>query len=243
MRQVIAVLENEDDAQVIAAASAVADLLGADVVTLRLAPGDRDDRRSRVQQVLCRSEVVAAALSAQGPDPLCWSILTEVTVPVIVVPSATTRSMRRISRVLLPLDGSPEAAAGVRDLAQLSISAGAEVVAVHVFGNDTVPPFWDQAAHTPGSWAKEFVERNLPPGIQLDLRRGHPAEEVLAEAADADADLVILSWSQHLGPGRARTVRHAITAGSVPVLLVAAQGGPSQDHSGPSALVASPDPT
>jgi hypothetical protein len=43
---------------------------------------------------------------------------------------------------------------------------------------------------------------------------------VLDVSADLSIDMVALGWSQHLEPGRARTVRHVIEHASVPVELV-----------------------
>jgi nucleotide-binding universal stress UspA family protein len=62
--------------------------------------------------------------------------------------------------------------------------------------------------------------RNLPEGVELELLRGVPAEEIVAAAEAHHADLVVLGWSQRLSAGRAPTVRRALVEGSVPVMLL-----------------------
>lgn len=227
MKHVAAILERDDEAvptsidrQVVAAAETLAHLLAVPTRRLPVPPGSPSDRVELVLNALADEDVAAAALSARGPEPICWDVIAQVTPPVVVVPRSSRRMMRRVSRVLLPMDGTRATAAGVADLAQRALDAGATVGATHVFDPTTVPAFWDQAAYSGEEWTREFARRNLPDGVALDLRRGRPAEEVLAEAEQAGVDLIILGWGQDLSAGRAATVRHALMHGRVPVLLV-----------------------
>ena len=225
MSHVIAVLEQHDDHQVVAAAESLAHLLGADSVRLPVPDGEPAARLRAVLDALGAGDVVGAALTAHGADPLCWELVTRTSVPVLVVPRACEGTMSAISRVLLPLDGSAETAACVADVAHRALDAGASVVATHVFNADNVPAFWDQVAHTQQQWTREFLLRNLPEAVELDLRRGGPADEVMAEATRSGVDLVVVGWAQDLAEGRAATVRHALTHGRVPVLLVGTRRG------------------
>ena len=227
MTHVTAVLERDDelrpisvDRQVVAAAEALAHLLGVDTLRLRVPPGPSSDRVGAVLKALTDEDVAGSAMSARGPEPLCWDMITQIPTPVVIVPRNSKRMMRGISRVLLPMDGTQATAAGVADLAQRVLDAGAAVVGVHVFDTGTVPAFWDQAAHSHKEWTREFLRRNLPDAVELDLRSGRPAEEVLAEAEQDGVDLVVIGWGQDLTVGRAATVRHALTHGRVPVVLV-----------------------
>lgn len=232
MTHVTAVLERGDesrpvsvDRQVLAAAQTLARLLGIDSRRLLVPPGAAPARAGVVLDALAAEDVAAAAMSAKGPEPVCWDVITHVAAPLLVVPRRSTRVMRAISRVLLPLDGTTAAAAAVADLAGRALDSGASVVAVHTFDPGNVPAFWDQAAYSHQEWTREFARRNLPDAVELDLRRGRPPEEVLAEAEGDGVDLIILGWGQDLAPGRAATVRHVLTRGSVPVLLVPCGGG------------------
>lgn len=223
MDRLIVVLEQDPDPRLRPAAESVAPLLDAHVSTLHvpatLAYGDRAEL---VVQTLDEGGVAGAAISARGTEPVLWDVITRVTCPVLVLPRRGPDALREVTRVLLPLDGAPETAAAVAGVADRAVTAGATVVAVHVFDALTVPAFWDQAAHTHQHWTREFLRRNLPGEVELDLRSGRPAEEVLMEADESGADLVVVAWAQELGGGRARTVRRALTEGSTPVLLVSA---------------------
>ncbi|HEU5036640.1 MAG TPA: universal stress protein [Nocardioides sp.] len=218
MTHLTAVLEGTRNPQVVAAARAVAGLLGVDTEQLQVGPGSTADRTRRVLGALAAEDVVAAAVSAGAA--VCEGVITHVAVPVVVIPREGVRSMRGISRVLLPLDGSAEAALGVADLARRAVDTDADVTAVHVFDASTVPAFWDQAAHSYRAWTREFQHRYLPESVHLDLRRGLPADQVLAAAERAGVDLIVLGWNQRLDEGRAAIVRQAFTGGRVPVLLV-----------------------
>ncbi|HSP20123.1 MAG TPA: universal stress protein, partial [Myxococcaceae bacterium] len=126
-----------------------------------------------------------------------------------------------MTRVLLPLDGSWEAAAAVAPTAALLAHAGLELVVLHVFHAATVPPFWDQAAHFRSSWEPEFLARYSPnPGVRLHLRSGVPGEQLVSVAAEERVHLIALGWSQRLDADRAATVRWVLRDARVPVLLM-----------------------
>ena len=217
---VTAVLDHDEDRSVLSAAHAMAGLLGVGTESLQVGPDGHATRVDLVVAALGDDDVSAAVLSAKSPDALCWDVMARVSKPLLVLPRRGERILHAISRVLLPLDGTPETAAGVAGAVRLMIAAGAEVKAVHVFDAATVPAFWDQAAHSHASWTEEFLRRNLPEPVQLDLRSGRTPEEVGAEADRTDVDLIVMGWSRDLSAGKARTVRRALTEGQVPVLLV-----------------------
>ena len=236
MRHVTAVLEREDDTQVAGAAAALAELFGVSAVPMPIVDRRAVDRAATVEAALTSDDVVGAALSAHGASPVCWDVMTRVDQPLLVVPRRSNRVLRHVRRVLLPLDGTAETSYAVAGIARRALDTGAQVTAVHVFDTATVPAFWDQAAHTHGSWTREFLRRHLPAPVELDLRSGRPAEEVLAEADESGADLVVVAWGRDLDHGRASTVRRAIDEGLTPVLLVATPLGPLPHEVGPSAL-------
>jgi hypothetical protein len=221
MGQMTAVLGGDNDRAVRAAAAGFAEVLGLDVVWFD--PSDRGKDRDPgdlVVEALDREEVEVGVLGVGTPPGGCWCVIPRVARPLLVVPDRASPEAGPPRRVLTPLDGVPETAAGVATMAGRLVSCGAEVAAVHVFEPATVPAFWDQAAHSHRSWTAEFLRRNLPAARDLGLRRGDPAAEVLAEVAAADIDALLLGWSQDLSEGRARIVREALTQGTVPVLLV-----------------------
>ena len=112
------------------------------------------------------------------------------------------------------------------DAAEQFARAGVDLVALHVFDAETVPRFWDQAAHARRAWAEEFLARYCAqPGARLELRTGVAGERVLDVAEAEGADMIALGWSQQLDPGRARTVRRAVLDAVVPVMLVPMASG------------------
>jgi nucleotide-binding universal stress UspA family protein len=123
--------------------------------------------------------------------------------------------------VLIPLDGTPEAAAAVDRSVELFARAGVDLVVLHVFDQATVPRFWDQPAHARRAFEDEFMARYCAvPGARLELRSGVAGEQVIDVAAAEQVDLIALGWSQRLDAGRARVVRRTVTAADVPVMLV-----------------------
>lgn len=164
----------------------------------------------------------AVEIGVQARTEDMWDVLARTKVPLIVVPSDRALESYALERVLVPMDGTDEAAAAVAEALQLFRTAGVEIVVLHVFDADTVPPFWDQAAHARAAWEYEFRARFAPgsgPGETLTLRNGAPADTILA-VADDEFDLIVLGWSQRLEPGHCRIVRETVAAATVPVLLV-----------------------
>lgn len=167
-----------------------------------------------------------AVLGVIVPDPenraASWRVVQHSDKPVILVPRLfVVRSEPAVSRVLVPLDGTKEAAMTVRDTMRLFAEAEVELTVLHVFDAATTPKFWDQAAHARDGWEREFRESCcVPPTTKIELRRGVPGQRVVELAAAEKSDLVALGWSQHLESGRARTVRSTVRDADLPVMLV-----------------------
>jgi nucleotide-binding universal stress UspA family protein len=142
--------------------------------------------------------------------------------PVVLMPigrGATAPGL--ISRVLVPLDGTPESAETMAETVALFAASGTDIVVLHVFDETTVPKFWDQPAHARKSWDEEFLARYCnEPDARLELRTGRPGESILDVAATEHADLIALGWAQDLSAGRARTVRTTLSRASTPILLL-----------------------
>jgi len=158
--------------------------------------------------------------------PLWMPVAQRSAKPVVLVPAGVLCPPQRIRRVLLPLDGMARSAAAVAETAERLARGGAELVVLHVFTAGTVPKFWDQPAHAGKAWSEEFLARHCPlPGARLELRRGTGAEQVAKVAAADQADMIIVAWSQRLGPGRAAAVRRAVRDAEVPVMLIPIPAG------------------
>ncbi|MFE2752324.1 universal stress protein [Actinosynnema sp. NPDC059335] len=211
----VVAVERPGAAPVVAIATAVAEAIGATVVTV---PTGRD--------------AVLGAL--RGPDAVLgvvprdqhssWTIARASARPVVLVPPmypGTSASTAAVSRVLVPLDGTAESARAVVEVLGLLARANVDLVVLHVFDEATVPPFWDQAAHARHDWEREFRKRFCTPeDVRLELRSGRPGDRVNQVAAEEHAHLIALGWSRRLDEGRARTVRDTVRGARVPVMLV-----------------------
>jgi nucleotide-binding universal stress UspA family protein len=223
MPDVVALTVGGDDDQILQTAARAGELVGASVRQVGIVPGvSVRQAAGQVLRTVNDPETVLAVLAGDQPSRSFWQrVVQECVKPVIVVPHGARGTRPAISRVLVPLDGTPESAAAIAVAIGRFADAGVDIVALHVFDEATVPRFWDQAAHAHRAWTEEFLARNrLPPGARVELRTGVAGEHVVDVAAEEHAGLIVLGWSRQLDPGRARTVRHTVLAAAVPVLLV-----------------------
>jgi hypothetical protein len=206
-----------------AAAEAVAGMLGADLRQVRTEHRDTPHAARTVLAELAAADVVAAVVPVgTGMDAMIGQIISASPKPVVVTPhTAAAEHESVVARVLLPLDGSQEAAAAVAQAIQFLTDAGVDLVVLHVYDRRTAPHFWDQAAHARNCWEPEFRARYCPQrGIRLELRSGAPGEQVVTVAVQEEVDLIILGWSQRLEQDRAATVRRTVREAQVPVMLM-----------------------
>jgi len=174
-------------------------------------------------------DVVALVLGARGTPggrrPLggtALAVATTLRKPVVVVPP-TAAAPERLRRVLVPLEGSVPAPLVPRAIVALGARSALDVVVLHVYEPSLLPLFTDQPQHERIAWAREFLSRYCPWGIErvrLETRVGSSEELVPLVAAETGADLVAIGWAQELAEGRAPVVRAALTVGRVPVMLV-----------------------
>jgi hypothetical protein len=224
MTQVLAVLgPGKTEAPVIGTAAAVAEVTRAQV--RRVSPARDLSAERAAGQVLRALHSPGTLLVVLAGDelsrPIWWRVVQRSARPVILVPPAARGRRPEIRRVLVPLDGTAESAAAVAETVEQFAHAGVDLVVLHVFDAETVPRFWDQAAHARRAWEEEFLARYCAqPGARLELRSGVTGEHVLDVAEAERADMIALGWSQQLDPGRARTVRVTVRGAVVPVMLV-----------------------
>jgi nucleotide-binding universal stress UspA family protein len=224
--QALHVAEDGDDA---------ADALAAAHGTpLRIATGDV---ASCLVDATAATEVVAIVLGGRGrpggarpAGHVALEVITRVDKPVIVVPPDAEHP-GRLERVLVPTEGQPEGAGPLAPLLARLARSGLQLTALHVDDDASLPKYSDQTQHETEAFAREFAARNLPASIdvELGLRVGHPATQVLAACDEPTIDMVVVVWSRDLSPGRARIVRQLLERSRVPVLLV-----PERDHASPS---------
>ena len=176
-------------------------------------------------------EIVALVLGAGakpgGPFPVgrtAIEVITQVAKPVAVVP-AHAQPPARLSRLLVPLEGTPESSRALDDMIKLARRCQLEILVLHVHSPATVPAFSDHEPYATEAWNQEFLARHLQApheNVKLVRHLGAPARDIVAIASETAADLVMLAWSQQLGEGRAQIISHTLAHASVPVLLVPA---------------------
>jgi nucleotide-binding universal stress UspA family protein len=124
-------------------------------------------------------------------------------------------------RVLVALDGTAAGSRAVLKGLALLGPLSLDVVALHVFGEEHLPRFWDQSQHAATSWAAEFLSRylgNLP--ARLRLRSGSPAGRILEAAEEEDAAIIVLGAAGVGHGSRADVIRKVVERSPVPVLVV-----------------------
>jgi len=199
---------------------------GAARVSLQTASGPVVERLIEIGQA---GDVVALVLGARGSRlgrrPLggtALAVATSLPKPLVVVPPDARRP-GRLRRVLVPLEGGEAASHTPRTIVELAQGEELDVVVLHVLEEESLPLFTDQPQHEQAAQVEEFLRRYCPWGIgkvRLEFRIGRCDECVPAIAAETDADIIALGWSQELEPGRAPVVRAALARGGIPVMLV-----------------------
>ncbi len=188
-----------------------------------------DDPSACLQREAQADDVAAVVLgrhSRPGADELVGAValalLTTQPKPVAIVP-ADTPHPGRLGRVLVPLEGTRSSSLTPRRTIEIALDAGLEIVLVHVFDPESIPPYTDQPHHETENWTREFLARYSPcppEDVRLETRVGEPHEHVPAVAREIDADLIALGWAQELAAGRARVVRAALDEAHLPVFLI-----------------------
>jgi nucleotide-binding universal stress UspA family protein len=180
--------------------------------------------------------------------PVVEEVIRRAPCPVLLVrPEIDQKvaSMTGFHRILLPLDGAPSSAAVIGPALDLAELSGAEVDVLYVAtrgprptepGSLTAPLYIDQPQYEWPTWAQEFVRRfgtclgarPLATPTRLFLRRGEPADEIVALAVERQSDLIVLEWRGRLDPAHARVVKGVLTRAPCPVLLIQTGRGPGR---------------
>jgi nucleotide-binding universal stress UspA family protein len=123
----------------------------------------------------------------------------------------------------VPLEGSSESSRALEDRIRLAQRRRLEILVLHVHSPATVPAFADHEPHATRAWDQEFLTRHIATPhehVRLLRRVAVPGDDIVAVARETTADLIVLAWSQNLGPGRARVVSETLAHTTIPVLLL-----------------------
>jgi nucleotide-binding universal stress UspA family protein len=146
------------------------------------------------------------------------------TVPLLIVPPDVAN--HRIDRILIALGRNGDAGIVLAVAEQLSPIDTPDIVAVHVFRPDALPPFGDDPTFEVEAWTRELLRQATSTAaahVHLDIRVGDPALQVSEAVRDAKADLVVLAWHRELSEGHAQIVRRVLETSRVPLVLLNAQ--------------------
>jgi nucleotide-binding universal stress UspA family protein len=208
------------------ASSAAPELANAAGVELREVGGSPI---AEIANAARNPDVAALVLGARGlhggPQPAghtALEVITRIAKPVAVVPP-DAHPPEHLNRILVPLEGTSESSQALDDTVKLAHQRGPEVLVLHVHSPATVPAFADHDPHAALAWEREFLTRYISTPhdrVTLLRRLGVPADDVVAVARETGADLIVLTWSQDLAPGRARVVSETLAHSDIPVLLL-----------------------
>jgi nucleotide-binding universal stress UspA family protein len=137
--------------------------------------------------------------------------------------------------ILVPLDGSPHAAAALDQAIALAAASGARLTLLHVIEPPHLPPvggFYVAGLLTPesGAEAEALLDRaaeRVPEGMRIAtiVRHGDAAEEILGRVAAAGHDAVVMGSR---GRGALRSLLHGsvsravLRCSRVPVIVLTA---------------------
>jgi len=136
----------------------------------------------------------------------------------------------RYDRILAPIDGSDPSNRGVDRAIELAARFGATVHALYVVDRGNRPGDWDIAVERQESAGEAALdaagECGAAAGVEVEkhLRRGHPAEEILAFVDGADIELIVMGTHGRSGIDRLRhagsTTERVLRGATIPVLAV-----------------------
>ncbi len=188
-----------------------------------------------------RTTVDAVAFGLSCPSassPGTWvlghvaeALLDNHVAPVLLVRPGM-RTLTRLRRLVVPLEGSPSSSAAMRAADEAFCARGREILMLHVVTGDVpdeagslpAPRIMDQEHYEWPAWQDEFTLRfsQCPKGgrHRIAVRVGDPATVIAEEADTGAADLIVLSWSGSFESGHGAVIKELLVTAPCPLLLV-----------------------
>lgn len=192
-------------------------------VPLRLLPPPAD---VALVEELRRPEVLLEVLGARstpgGRRPVGSTasfVLRRAVKPVVTVPPQA-RIGRPLRRLLLPLEGTEISSMPLVEVLKPMLESDVELNVLHVFTDATLPRMLDRPIYDLELLGREFLAIHCPTAELIDFRPGPVGPRIVEVCKERDVDLIVLSWSQSSGPGRADVVREVLGASNLPVMLI-----------------------
>lgn len=174
-------------------------------------------------------DILALAIGARGTSAMrrplgstAASVATALLKPVLIVPPEADPPTE-FHRVLVPLEGTLSTSLAPSTIVELARDAEVDVIALHVYDQDSMPAFTDQPQHEQPARMREFLHRYCPGGlgaVRFETRVGRSGELVPIVAEERECDLIALGWSRELASDRAPVIRETLERSRQPVLLI-----------------------
>ncbi len=210
-----------------------------DGMVLDVEVGDPVDRIVTFTQTHPTAFVIVAAESS-AHDGLGLGELAAQTIEQSLAPVLVVRPCHRLSlsRILVPLDGTPSTASALEPAGELARRAGASLDIVLVgeahhgpqmeHGAMGAPQYVDQPHHEWPAFSGEFVHRFLntighcPKDVptRFFLGAGDPADEILRFGELLGSDLMVLVWHGLASEEHGAIFQRVLRRGSCPVLVL-----------------------
>ena len=136
--------------------------------------------------------------------------------------------------LVAPTDGSDPAEAGIERAVGLARELGSTVHALFVVDEGDRPGDWDVVVERQEAAGEAALDSAFGIGadagvaVERHLRRGRPAEAIVAFAAECDADAVVMGTHGRSGFDRIRhagsTTERVLRSATIPVLAVPPAG-------------------
>ena len=188
--------------------------------------------RNRATNAVDAQEVVAAVIGTKAAaddrrllGTTARHIVERSTKPVVMVPPDFV-SPGFFRRLLIPLEGTEASTQPVLEGLLPLLAADVELIVIHVFTESTRPAMLNHPWRDLEILGKEFLSpRHFPhQEARIELRHGHLGTQVAEVCDEHGADLIVLSWSQDSGAGKARAVRQILGAVTLPIMLFPLKG-------------------
>jgi nucleotide-binding universal stress UspA family protein len=178
---------------------------------------------------LKRAEVLGAVMGTRaflaGPRPAgstSLQLLRAANKPLVFVPPEVALSSEFTPRrLLVPLDGSPEASRAFLEMEGLFRSETSMEITVLLTLDGLTPAMLDHPVYDLPVWGEEFLLRHCPgEGRVFEWRTGNPANAVIEVAEETNSDLIVLSFGGDIEVGHGAVIREVLARSAVPVLVL-----------------------
>jgi nucleotide-binding universal stress UspA family protein len=188
-------------------------------------------RGTAVDAVAFGLRCACSAGATTGMGHVAEALLNGHVAPVLLVRPGM-HAIAGLKRLYVPLEGSPSVSSAMRAADEALCARGREIVMLHVVTGDTpsetgslpAPRMMDQEHYEWSAWQDEFTMRfsTCPEGgrHRVAVRVGEPADVIVEEATQNDAELIVLSWNGSFESGHGAVIKKLIDAAPCPLLLV-----------------------